>query len=56
MTDDVVEIVRARAANPDTIHDMAQGPSPAPKIYAPAVRVMVLVNDLRVRDGVRNIR
>jgi hypothetical protein len=36
MTDDIVELVRARAANPRTIHDMAQGLSPAPKIYPPA--------------------
>jgi hypothetical protein len=35
MTDDIVEQVRARASNPDTIHDMARGLSPAPKIYAP---------------------
>ena len=46
MTDDIVELVRARAANPGTIHDMAQGLSPAPKIYPPAS-----VDDMAAAEG-----
>ena len=33
MPADVIELVRARASNPETIHDMAEGLSPAPRIY-----------------------
>jgi hypothetical protein len=35
MAEDVIELVRMRASNAETIHDMAQGLSPAPKIYPP---------------------
>lgn len=35
MAHDVIELVRARASNAATIHDMAEGLSPAPKIYPP---------------------
>jgi hypothetical protein len=33
MNDDLLSRIRARATNPETIHDMAQGLSPAPHIY-----------------------
>ncbi|MGD8720084.1 MAG: SMI1/KNR4 family protein [Candidatus Zixiibacteriota bacterium] len=41
MSTDIVELVRTRASNPETIHDMAMGLSPAPKIY-PAVTADVI--------------
>jgi hypothetical protein len=36
MTDDIIARVRARAMNPQTIHDMARGLAPEPRIYPKA--------------------
>lgn len=36
MNPDLIARIRARASNPKTIHDMARGMSPAPKVFPPA--------------------
>jgi hypothetical protein len=41
VTTDLVSRIRARASNPDTIHDMAQGLSPAPRVFPPATQEQI---------------
>lgn len=48
MSRDIVEIVRARASNPETIHDMAQGLSPVPKIYPPAAAEVIAAAEAKL--------
>lgn len=48
MTDDIIERVRVRASNPDTIHDMAEGLSPVPEIYPPATADDIAAAEVRL--------